>query len=131
MQALKELDVKRATGLNTIPCKFLKLSSSIVRPSLACIFNSCKDAEIFPNEWKIAKVTPLFKKGSKRELRNYQPISALPLVAKIFEKIIYRQLYDYLQNNSLLNTYQSGFQSMHSMLTALLETTNNWSINIA
>ena len=49
---------------------------------------------------------------------------------KNFRKIIYRQLYDYHQNNSPLNTYQSGFRSMHSTLTALLETTNNWSINI-
>ena len=75
-------------------------------------------------------VTPLFKKGSKRELGNYRPISVLPLISKIFEKKIYRQLYDYLQDNSLLNTYQSGFRSMHSALTALLETRNNWSINI-
>ena len=111
-------------------CKFLKLSSSIVGPSLAFNFKSCIDAEIFPNEWKIAKVTPLFKKGSKRELGNYRPISVLPLVSKIFENIIYHQLYDYLQENSLLNTYKSGFRSMHSTLTALLETTNNWSINI-
>ena len=44
--------------------------SSIVGPSLAYIFKSCIDAEIFPHEWKIAKVTPLFKKGSKRELGN-------------------------------------------------------------
>ena len=49
---------------------------------------------------------------------------------KIFEKIVYRQLYDYLQDNSILNTYQSGFRSMHSTVTALLKTTNNWSINI-
>lgn len=49
---------------------------------------------------------------------------------KNFRKNIHRQLYDYFQDNSLLNTYQSGFRSMHSTLTALLETTNNWSINI-
>ena len=104
--------------------------SSIVGPSLAYIFKSCIDAEIFPNEWKIAKVIPLFKKGSKRELGNYRPISVLPLVSKVFEKLIYYQLYDYLQENRLLNTYQSGFRSMHSTTTALLETTNNWSINI-
>ena len=127
---LNQLDTNKATGLDRIPCKLLKLSSSIVGPSLAFIFKCCIDAEIFPNEWKIAKVTPLFKKGSKRELGNYRPILVLPLVSKIFEKIIYRQLYDYLQDNSLLNTYQSGFRSMHSTLTALLETTNNWSINI-
>ena len=84
----------------------------------------------FQSEWKIAKVTPLFKNGSKRDLRNYRPISVLPLVSKLFEKIIYSQYCDYLQDNRLLNTYQSGFRSMHSTLTALLETTNNWSINI-
>ena len=127
---LNQLDAKKATGLDRIPCKLLKLSSSIVGPSLAYIFKSCIDAEIFPNEWKIAKVTPLFKKGSKRELGNYRPISVLPFVSKVFEKIIYHQLYDYLQENRLLNTYQSGFRSMHSTTTALLETTNNWSINI-
>ena len=70
----------------------------------------------------------MFKKGSKRELGNYRPIPVLPLVSKLF--LIYRQLYDYLQDNSLLNTCQSDFRSMHSTLTALLETTNNWSINI-
>ena len=84
----------------------------------------------FQSEWKIAKVTPLFKKGSRRELENYRPISVLPLISKIFEKNSYSQYYDYLQDNRLLNTYQSGFRSMHSTLTALLETTNNWSINI-
>jgi len=68
------------------------------------IFNSGIDAETFPNEWKIAKVTPLFMKGSKRELENFQPISVLPVVSKIIEKIIYHQLCDYLQDNSLLNT---------------------------
>ena len=127
---LNQLDAKKATGLDRIPCKLLKLSCSIVGPSLAYIFKSCIDAEIFPNEWKIAKVTPLFNKGSKREQGNYRPISVLPLVSKVFEKIIYHQLHDYLQENRLLNTYQCGFRSMHSTTTALLETTNNWSINI-
>ena len=75
-------------------------------------------------------MTPIFKKGSKSDLNNYRPISVLPIVSKLFEKIIYQQLYDYLDKNKLLNTYQSGFRSLHSTMTALLETTNNWSINI-
>ena len=110
--------------------KYLVIGSILRTKSVDYIFKSCIDAEIFPNEWKIAKVIPLFKKGSKRELGNYRPISVLPLVSKVFEKIIYYQLYDYLQENRLLNTYQSGFRSTHSTTTALLETTNNWSINI-
>ena len=71
---LNQLDTKKATGLDRIPFKLLKLSSSIVGPSLAYIFMRCIDAEIFPDEGKIAKVTPLFKKGSKRELGNYLTI---------------------------------------------------------
>ena len=74
--------------------------------------------------------TPIFKKGLKSDLNNYRPISVLQIVSKLFEKIIYQQLYDYLDKNKLLNTYQSGFRSLHSTMTALLETTNNWSINI-
>ena len=78
----------------------------------------------------LTKVTPILKKGSKSDLNNYRPISVLPIVSKLFEKIIYQQPYDYLDKNKLLNTYQSGFRSLHSTMTALLETTNNWSINI-
>ena len=75
-------------------------------------------------------MTPIFKKGSKSDLNNYRPISALPIVSKLCEKIIYQQLYDYLDKNKLLNIYQSGFRSLHSTMTVLLEPTNNWSINI-
>ena len=82
--------------------------------------SDCVETETFPDEWEIAKVTPIFKK----------PISVFPTVSKLFEKIIYQQLYDYPDKNKLLNTYKSGFRSLHSTLTTLLETTNNLSINI-
>ena len=125
-ELLSQLNGKKATGLDRIPCK---LASHIVAPSLTKIFKSCIEQGIFPNEWKIAKVTPIFKKDAKSDLNNYRPISVLPLVSNIFEKIIYQQLYDYLNENKLLSNYQSGFRSLHSTLTALLEATNNWSIN--
>ena len=70
----------------------------------------------------------MFKKGSKRDSGNYRPISVMPLVSRVLAKIIYHAG-DYLQENSFLNTYQSGFRSMHGPLAALFETTNNWSIN--
>ena len=129
-ELLSQLDEKKAMGLDGVPCKLLKLASSIIGPSLTKIFNSCIKTETFPDEWKIAKVTPIFKKGSKSDLNNYRPISVLPIVSKLFEKIIYQQLYDYLDKNEFLNIYQFGFRSLHSTMTALLETTNNWSINI-
>ena len=67
----------------------------------------------------------------KRVLKyKYMLISVIPTVAKIFEKIIYDQLYQYLNENGLLNSGQSGFRSLHSTLTALLETNDNWCISI-
>ena len=71
-----------------------------------------------------------FKNGSKSDLNNYRPVSVIPTVAKIFKKIIYDQLYQNLNENGLLNSGQSGFRSLHSTLTALLETNDNWCVNI-
>ena len=75
-------------------------------------------------------MSPLYKSGAKNDPSNYRPISVIPTVSKIYEKIIYDQLYDYLNTYNLLTHCQSGFRSFHSTLTALLEATNDWSINI-
>ena len=85
---------------------------------------------IFPQEWKCAKVIPLFKEGNHSDLNNYRPISIVPIVAKVFERIIYDQVYGYLTENNLISSQQSGFRSLHSTVTALLEATNNWAFNI-
>ena len=123
---LNKIDSRKATGLDNIPCKLLKLAADIVAPSLTCIFNE----SIASEEWKVARVSPVFKKGSKSDLNNYRPISVIPAVSKIFEKLIYDQVYQYLNANNLLTNCQSGFRSLHSTLTALLEATNNWCVNI-
>ena len=70
------------------------------------------------------------QKGKKDHPNNYRPISVIPVVAKIFEKFVHEQLYNYLNDNDLLANCQSGFMSLHSTLTALLEATENWSLNI-
>ena len=61
---------------------------------------------------------------------NYRPISVLSVVAKIFEKLIFEQLYEYLNNNNQITASQCGFLSLYSTLTALIEATGKWSINI-
>ena len=126
---VKGIDGGKATGLDNIPCKLLKIAADVVAPSLTCIFNQSLLTGIYPSDWKLAKVTPIFKTGSKTDL-IYRPISVIPAVAKIFEKIIYDQLYNYLNVNHLSASCQSGFRSLHSTLTALLETSNNWCVNV-
>ena len=73
---------------------------------------------------------PVFKQGDRVDLDNYRPISIIPVVAKVFERIIYDQLYAYLMANDLLSTHQSGFRSLHSTVTSLLEATDDWAFNI-
>ena len=102
---VKGIDGGKATGLDNIPCKLLKIAADVAAPSLMCIFNQSllTGTCIYPSDWKLAKVTPILKNGSKSDLiNNYRPISVIPTVAKIFEKIIYDQLYNYLNVNDLL-----------------------------
>ena len=80
--------------------------------------------------YPLARVSPIFKKGKKDDPNNYRPISVIPVVAKLFEKLVHEQLYNYLNDNDLLANCQSGFRSLHSTLTALLEATENWPLNI-
>ena len=127
---LKDVNERKAAGLDKIPYKFLKIAAVIVAPSLTQIFNKIISTGIFPTDWKLAKVTPIFKKGKKDEMNNYRPIPVISVVAKIFEKLIFEQLYEYLNNNNLISASQSGFRTLHSTLTALIETVDNWSINI-
>ena len=127
---LKTIDEKKSAGLDNIPNKLLKIAAEVVAPSLTKIFIQSIITETFPEEWKEARVSPLYKNGAKNDPSNYRPISVVPTVSKIYEKIIYDQLYDYLNTYNLLTHCQSGFRSFHSTLTALLEATNDWSVNI-
>ena len=132
LDLLKKIDEKKATGFDKIPSKLLKMAASIVAPSLTGrrIYEIKVLTGIYPTEWKLARVTPVFKKGSKSDINHYRPISVTPAVSKVLEKLIYDQLYHYLNDNKLLSSCQSGFRSLHSTITALLEATNSWSVNI-
>ena len=124
------LSSSKATGIDKIPIKILKLSANIIAPSMTKLFNYSILNGDFPHDWKIAKVIPLYKKGLKTMLDNYRPISILPAVSKAFENILYDQLYSYLSNSGILSKYQFGFRRHHSTSTALLDSTNQWYSNM-
>ena len=65
-------------------------------------------------------------KGTDLNLNNYCPISVISVVAKVFERIVYDQLYAYLEEHDIVCKYQSGFRAIHSTVTALLEATDTW-----
>ena len=76
---------------------------------------------IYPDELKIAKIKPIFKKGDNKDFTNYRPISLLPSISKIFERVIYNQLYSYFNDNKLFFTSQYGFRKEHSTELACIE----------
>jgi len=89
----------KATGLDGIPSYFIKLASPITSQSLMKILlNHSIDKGIFPKGLKLAKVTRIYKANDRDDLHNYRPISVLSCVAKIFERIVFNQLYEYLNS---------------------------------
>ena len=121
LSTLKSLNVSKSTGIDNLPAKILKLSADLIVPSLTYIFNLSLKCGEFVDEWKKARVTPIYKPGDKTKCENYRPISILPIVSKVFEKEVFRQVYSYLTDHCLLSKYQSGFRPKHSTLSALIQ----------
>ena len=128
LKLLGKLSPNKATGLDNISCWLLKEADPIIATSLAWIINKLIDTGLFPSQWKMAKVFPLYKKDDRTDA--HRPISVLPAISKICERVVYDQLYRYLNSNGLLTRNQSGFSSLHSAVTALLHLTNNWYLKI-
>ena len=101
----------------------LLCDKSVVLP-LKVIFHNISASSTYPNIWKLANVTPIFKKGDKQLIKNYRPISLLPICGKIFEEIIFNNLYSYLDANNLITKKQSGFRPRYSTTNQLLYLVN-------
>ena len=83
-------------------------------PHLTFFFNLCLKTAVFPDKLKIAIVIPIYKSGNKELFNNYRPISLLPLLSKILEKIIHGAMVSFLNQNNILHSLQFGFRKMHS-----------------
>ena len=100
---LHSISTSKATGIDQIPGKILlKLAAPAITQSITTLFNYSIATESFPSEWQIAKVIPLHKSGARNLLDKYRPISILPAISKVFEKILYKQLFNYLNANNLI-----------------------------
>ena len=112
-----------------IPTRFFKDSSKYIAPSLAVFFNKSITEGIFPDNLKISRISAIYKgKGTRSNPDHYRPISVLSVIARLFEKLVHNQLFRFLKTN--LSKVQSGFKPGFSTETSLLNTTNQWIINI-
>ena len=114
-----------ACGVDKISAHFLKLVMDHIAKPLKHIVNSSFKDQIFPQQWKMALVKPLPKINLPLEPSDFRPISLLPALSKIMEKIAAKQMVEYLKGKNLLDTHQSAYKHNHSTLTALLNITDD------
>ena len=94
---LNRLSKAKSTGLDNISAQLIRECADIISGPLCDLFNKSLKSGIFPDDWKCARVIPLFKQGDSSDLNNYRPISVISFVAKVFERIVYDQLYNFLK----------------------------------
>ena len=107
------MDENKAACLHTLSGKFLKDGATVLAKPLSQICRLSIKYSTFPNDCKITKWKPLFKRSSKTDPKNYPPILLLPLISKIIEKIIHDQTQNFLDKN-VIYRYQSGFRKFYS-----------------
>ena len=122
---IPNLDPNKAHGHDQISIRMLNLCSTSICKPLEIIFNQSLETGTFPNDWKKRDVIPVFKKGDKQILKNYRPISLLPVCHKIFEKLILNGMFKFFIENDLTSPNQSGFKSEASFINQLLPITQD------
>ena len=123
---LKDLKVTKSPGPDGIHPIVLKELAAELSVPLLKIFQSCINSGKIPDAWKIAHITPVFKKGDKCEPSNYRPISLTCIVSKILEKVIRDSLIHHLRSNELLSNKQYGFLKGRSAKIQMIRVMDDW-----
>ena len=119
LEYLQDIDPSKSAGIDNIAGKFIKDGATVLAKPITQLCNLSIETSKFPSSCKIAKLKPIFKKGSKTDPQNYRPISLLPLISKTMEKVIHHQTQQYLTENNILYKYQSGFRQNYSTNSCL------------
>ena len=120
-QEILSLPNKKSYGLYSFPTQLLECSCDILSPVLSNIFNISLTSGVHPSKLKISKITPIFKSEDETDASNYRPISLLSSFNRIFEKLLYYRMKDFIDKNKLIHSSQYGFRKAHSPDHAILD----------
>ena len=120
---INKFNIHKGSGPNSIPPLFLQHMLSVLAEPLSLIANICFETGIHPEKLKIAKITPIYKKGSKLLTCNYRPISLLSNINKIFEKLVHSRALTFLNSHNIFYEHQYGFRPKHSTNHTLINIT--------
>ena len=120
---IDEIDSNKSSS-GEIPAKIIKMAKEEVSQPITNCINDSIISDIFPRELILADIVPTFKKEDQNDKANYRPISLLPLISKLYEKVLYQQIEDFA--NNILSPKLCGFRKGHSTQHALLNLLKNW-----
>jgi hypothetical protein len=118
---LSTLNVNKAYGPDNLSPRIIKETGDTLVTVLTRIFNLSLAKGVFPKLWKKANVLPIFKKAEQFLPTNYRPISLLCILAKVFEKVVFKYVFNYFRDNFMISVWQSGFLPGVSTITQLVE----------
>ena len=121
---IAKLNPKKATTFKNIPTKLIKDTKDICAPLLHKLVNSSINNSVFPDKLKVADISPIFKKDDATNVKNYRPISVLPAVSKLYERIIQGQIVTHI--DQYLSPYMCGYRKGYSAQHALVALLEKW-----
>ena len=125
-RVVKNIPPNKAPGIDKVSARVLKDSLPVTLPSITRIMNNSFCSNTFAKSWKTAEVVPVPKSGDPENPCNNRPISLLPILSKVMERLVHGQFVEYLTTNCKLAKTQSGNRKFHSTETALLHVTDEW-----
>ena len=120
LKIIRALNIHKAHGHDDISIRMIKICDKSLLKPLTILFQNSMKSSCYPFIWKMSNIIPVHKKNDKQLVKNYRPISLLPIFGKIFEKIIFDRLYNFLSQEELLNPNQSGFRPSDSCVNQLI-----------
>ena len=100
------------TGYDNIPAMFIKPVVEFLVSPLTFVINNYIATNNFPNAWKTARISPIPKITQPVELKDYRPVSILPVLSKVYEKLVLQQLAVFIERESVYHQYQSGYKEI-------------------
>ena len=124
LSIIKNPNASKAHGWDKISIRMIKLCDKTIAILLKMIFRSMLKEGVFPDDWKKSNVVPIHKRDSENLIKNYRPISLLPIFSKVFERLIFNSWFNYFIQNKLFTECQSGSIPGDSCLAQLLSITH-------
>ena len=120
LSVIRKLDPNKAHVGDQISIRMIQICDKAICKPLHLIYSSYIESGIFPTEWKMAIAVPIHKEDDKQNVKNYRPVSLLPIFSKIFERLIFSEMYSFFIENDLISSNQPGFKQGQSCINQLL-----------